>query len=340
MAASSNKRMKDLLTDEDISKVLDIEDVSDVFSEESDDFWFDTSEEDSEKDSDTSSVVHESEPCEEVSDFSQTFVPHSAARPRFAFLGVSGVNVDFEDETSVLECFQKFIDEDMWQLFAEQTNIYANQFLAANPNLKPRSRARSWVDTNPTEMKTLTGLLIKGRTSLGNKAFYANQDLFKSKLLTTNSKLRMYKTLVRPMVSYACETWVLKENIKTKLRVFERKVLRKIYGPTKEKDGTWRIKSNEELNRLTGNKNIMNYIKAQRLAWFGHVRRMPDNSMVKKVYEWSPALTRSLGRPKNRWEDDVKSDITRLKITNWKDCIRNQTKWKKLVEKAKTSLKL
>ena len=43
---------------------------------------------------------------------------------------------------------------------------------------------------------------------------------------------------------------------------------------------------------------------------------------------------------KNRWEDDVKSDITRMKITNWKDCIRNRTKWKKLVEMAKTSLKL
>jgi hypothetical protein len=68
---------------------------------------------------------------------------------------------------------------------------------------------------------------------------------------------------------------------------------------------------------------------------------MPDNSMVKKkVYEWSHALTRSLERPKNRWEDDVKSDITRMKITNWKDCIRKRTKWKKLVEKVKTSLKL
>jgi len=142
------------------------------------------------------------------------------------------------------------------------------------------------------------------------------------------------------VVTIACETWVIKENIKTKLRVFERKVLRRIYGLTKENDGTWRIKSNEVLNRLTGNKNIINYIKAQRLAWFGHVLPMPDNSMVKKVYEWSHALTRSLGRPKNRWEDDVKSAITRMKMTNWKDCIRNRTKWKKLVEKVKTSLKL
>jgi len=62
--------------------------------------------------------------------------------------------------------------------------------------------------------------------------------------------------------------------------------------------------------------------------------------MVEKLYEWSPALTRSLGRPKNRWQDDVKSDITRMKITNWKDYIRNRTKRKKLAEKAKTSLKL
>jgi hypothetical protein len=66
MAASSNKWMKDLLTDEDISKVLDTEDESDVFSEESDNFWFDTSEEDSDRDSNTISIVHESEPYEEM----------------------------------------------------------------------------------------------------------------------------------------------------------------------------------------------------------------------------------------------------------------------------------
>jgi len=72
------------------------------------------------------------------------------------------------------------------------------------------------------------------------------------------------------------------------LRVFEKKVLRRIYRPTKESDGTWRIKSNEGLNRLTSNKNIINYIKAQRLAWFGHVHRMPDNSMIKKYMSGHP----------------------------------------------------
>jgi len=57
---------------------------------------------------------------------------------------------------------------------------------------------------------------IKGRISLGSKIFYTNEDLFKRKILTNNSKLRMYKTLVRPVVTYTCETWVLKENIKSK----------------------------------------------------------------------------------------------------------------------------
>jgi hypothetical protein len=50
---------------------------------------------------------------------------------------------------------------------------------------------------------------------------------------------------------------------------------------------------------------------------------MPDDSMVKKVYEWSALLTRSKGRPKNRWEDDVNSDVANMRITDWKDCIRN-----------------
>ena len=61
----------------------------------------------------------------------------------------------------------------------------------------------------------------------------------------------MYQVLVRPVVIYVCETWALKENTKLKLQVFERKVLRRIYGPTKENDGTWRINPlNAELNPI------------------------------------------------------------------------------------------
>jgi hypothetical protein len=64
--------------------------------------------------------------------------------------------------------------------------------------------------------------------------------------------------------------------------VFERKVLRKIFGPIKERDGACRIKTNDELDKLIRHKNIINYINAQSLSWFGHLQRMAEERMVKK----------------------------------------------------------
>jgi hypothetical protein len=92
----------------------------------------------------------------------------------------------------------------------------------------------------------------------------------------------------------------LKETIKNKLMVFERKVLRRIFGPTNEGDGTWRIKTNDELDKLIRHKNIINHIKAQILSCLGHLHRMPEEKMVKRVYKWKPMLIRRLGRSKNR----------------------------------------
>ena len=72
----------------------------------------------------------------------------------------------------------------------------------------------------------------------------------------------------------------LKGTVENKLMVFERKVLRKIFVPTR--DGTWRIKTHDELDELIRHKNIINHIKAQRLSWFGHLQRMPEERMVRK----------------------------------------------------------
>jgi hypothetical protein len=110
--------------------------------------------------------------------------------------------------------------------------------------------------------------------------------------------------------------------------VFERKVLRKIYGRTKERDGTWRNKTNDELDKLIRHKNTINYIKAQRFSWFGHLQRMPEERMLKRVYRWKPMLRRPLGRPKNRWEDDIRNDMKKLKINNWTGCIQDSKNWK------------
>ena len=76
------------------------------------------------------------------------------------------------------------------------------------------------------------------------KADYANlKFFFKSNLVTKQSKLKLYRTVIRPIVTYASETWVLKETIIQKLLVFERRILRRIFGPTKENQ-IWRVKTN------------------------------------------------------------------------------------------------
>jgi len=105
----------------------------------------------------------------------------------------------------------------------------------------------------------------KERIALGIKVYHANLKFFKSRLVTKGSKLKLYRTVIRPTVTYASETWVLKENTIQKLLVFERKILKGIFGPTKENQ-SWRIKNNEELDKLIKHKNTVNYIKAQRLS--------------------------------------------------------------------------
>ena len=93
----------------------------------------------------------------------------------------------------------------------------------------------------------------------------------------------IFLLIANPIVTYASETWVLKDTTIQKLLVVERKILRRIFGPTKENQ-IWRIKTNEELDKLIKHKTIVNYIKAQRLSWFGHVQRMSDTRTVKKMF--------------------------------------------------------
>ena len=118
-----------------------------------------------------------------------------------------------------------------------------------------------------------------------------HRKFFKSRLVTTGSKLHIYRTVIRPTVTYVSETWVLKENIIRKLLVFERKILRGIFGPTKENQ-TCRIKNNEELDKVIKHENIINYIKAHRLSWFGHIQGMPEARATKKIFKWNPLTTR------------------------------------------------
>ena len=115
---------------------------------------------------------------------------------------------------------------------------------------------------------------ITERIAKENKAFCANKTLFKSNLVSRKSKLNIYWSVIRPTAVYGFKTWVLKQSIIQRLSVFERKILRKIFGTTKEANGIWKIKTNKELDELIKHRNTINYVKAQRLGRFGHTNRM------------------------------------------------------------------
>ena len=93
-----------------------------------------------------------------------------------------------------------------------------------------------------------------------NKAYAANYHMLKSKTIKTSVKMQIYKTVVRPVATYGFEIWTLTKSDENLLRIFERKILRKIYGPVQEGD-TWRIRYNEELNGFIKGKDIVKFIK-------------------------------------------------------------------------------
>jgi hypothetical protein len=100
-------------------------------------------------------------------------------------------------------------------------------------------------------------------------------------------KLKLYCSAIRPVVTYACETWTLKETITNRLMVFERNISRKIFDPTNE-NGFWQIKTKQELDKIIKYKNTINFIRAQRLGWLDHVEWMQETRMIKTIHSWKP----------------------------------------------------
>ena len=94
-------------------------------------------------------------------------------------------------------------------------------------------------------------------------------------------KIRLYKTLIRPVVAYGAEIWTMTKKEEQALLSFERKMLRRIYGP-KYKDGEWKSRTNRKLEELSKGENIVIWIKGQRISWLGHLERMEEDRMPQK----------------------------------------------------------
>jgi hypothetical protein len=121
---------------------------------------------------------------------------------------------------------------------------------------------------------------IKSRLNSGNTCYYSVQNLLSSRLISRNLKIKIYRTVILPVVLYGCGTWSLSLREEHTLMVFENRVLRRIFGPKREEDGSWKKLHIDELPNLYSSLNIVRVIKSRRMRWVGHVSRMGDGRGV------------------------------------------------------------
>ncbi|KAJ4441278.1 hypothetical protein ANN_11132 [Periplaneta americana] len=180
---------------------------------------------------------------------------------------------------------------------------------------------------------------IKRRINMGNACYYSVEKLLSSSLLSKNLKVRIHKTVIGllPVFLYGCETWTLTLREEHRLRVFENKVLRKIFGAKRDEiTGEWRKLHNAELHSLYSSHDIIRNIKSRRLRWAGHVARMGESRNPYRVLVGRPEGKRPLGRPRCRWEDNIKMDLREVGYDDrdWINLAQDRDRWRAYVRAA------
>jgi len=133
---------------------------------------------------------------------------------------------------------------------------------------------------------------------------------------------------------YGCETWSLTLREERRLRVFENRVLKRIFVPKRnEVTGEWRKLHNEELNNLYPSPNIVRVIKSRRMRWAGHVARIGEGRTVYRLLVGKPEGRRPPGRPRRRWEDNIRMDLRKVGCgcVDWMELAQNRDRWRALV---------
>jgi len=153
-------------------------------------------------------------------------------------------------------------------------------------------------------------------------------------LLSKNLKIKIYRTVILPVVLYGCETWSLTLREERKLKVFENRVLRRIFGPRRDEvTGEWGRLHNEELNDLYSSPNNVRVLKSRRMRWAGHVARMGEERGVYRVLVGKPGGRRPLGRPRRRRVDNIRMDLQEVgcEYMDWIGLAQDRDRWQTLV---------
>ena len=137
-----------------------------------------------------------------------------------------------------------------------------------------------------------------------------------------------------PLVLYGCESWSLILRKELRLRVFENRVLRRIFGPKRDEEtGEWRRLHNEELNDLYVSPNIVRVIKLRRMRWAGYVASVGEGRSLYRVLVGKLEGKRPLGRLRSRWENNIKMDLQEVGcgVMDWIELAQDRDIWRALV---------
>jgi hypothetical protein len=155
-----------------------------------------------------------------------------------------------------------------------------------------------YLETTPTDQNCMNEE-IKSRLISGNACYHSVRSILSSRLLSRNVKVKIDKTIIPPVVLYGCGTWSLTLREEYRLRVFENRVLRRIFGPKRDEvTGEWRKLHSEELHNLYSFPDIIRQITSRRLRWTGHVERRERRGKYTQFWWESP-------KERTTWKKDV-----------------------------------
>ena len=180
---------------------------------------------------------------------------------------------------------------------------------------------------------------IQARISSAYSAAGSLSGLLRSRLLSRGTKLKIYTTVIRPIAMYGSEVWAMTRRLEAKVDSFENNILKTICGPVYDQDlNIWRRRYAREVRALTRLPLISSMIRAGRLRWAGHVIRADDARDIKQVFLWRPDGRRPRGRPRTRWWDNVREDLTLLDEDpdDFANLAADRSGWRALVSAAKT----
>jgi hypothetical protein len=151
---------------------------------------------------------------------------------------------------------------------------------------------------------------IQRRLNSGIACYHSFHKLLSSHLLSRNIKIRIYKILILPVALYRCETWYLTLREDHRLRVFEMRVLRRIFEPKRDEvTGGWRKLHNEGLHNLYSLPSIIRMIKSRKMRCIWHEAQMGVKRNAYRLSVGKPKGKRPLGRPTGRWADNITMDL-------------------------------